>query len=97
MFKVKITGRRQDSNNQAVLSLKVKDPNDLAPIIWKGDNSYQSAIYSAFGFRHSLSKDACNVFDLNAALISLKIDHEVIEGAELLDMPEAEIPEGAID
>jgi hypothetical protein len=85
------------TNWEATISLNIKHPNDRGSIEVTGDTSLRDRLNGAAGFRHGFYPDACTGFDLVSALADRGVEYEVIQGTEILEMPEEELQEGVDD
>lgn len=83
------------TNRAAVIQLDIEDPNDIEAIEIDGDQTIGDELGRFFGLRHGFNPEASSGFDLISALASAGIEYEITQGAEILDMPEEEVPEGA--
>lgn len=84
-------------SGRETIKLAVSDPNDTAAIAFDEDSWLADELKNkAYGFRTPYNPNACSAFDLIAALVSISAEYEVLEGAEILSMPEETIPANAI-
>jgi hypothetical protein len=97
VFKVKVNATiiiSIDSDNRdRPAPIQVDSINGTDPQMVKIWYKKLSNMHGMYG--HLLDK-ATSPIDLNAALLQNKIEFEILEGREILDLPRAELPPGAI-
>jgi hypothetical protein len=82
----------------AVLSLDVEHPDKRGVAIWTGDYAEIAAwLPNQYGLRGHKVGENPSPRGVIHALIAGKKQHEIIEGKEILDLPEPKLPKGAID
>lgn len=95
MFKIRVSKDGQS----AEATLRVENGNTSYPVIFEGPLSllverYLNDAYGPFG--HTINLSRANPIDLHYALSQSPFDFEVLEGAELVEVYDPEIPEGAV-
>jgi hypothetical protein len=77
------------------VSLNVDDLDDVEDIQCN-DAAIKSKLSQTFGMRNMIG-DAANGLNLLAGIKSLGLPYTVLEGQEILDLPETPMPENYID
>lgn len=90
MFKIKLP------TLDVTISISSISPDNSAPIKFEGDaKGFVKELASMYGmYGHRIGR-LSTPLDLNAAIVKSGLDYEIIEGAEILEMPQEEIPAGA--
>lgn len=91
MFKVLV-------NSTIEVAIAATRPHQHAQTTYKGDEDGRFAdwIPLEYGVRGKRVGDDASPLDLVAALTKSKLKWEIIEGAEILDLPITELPKGAV-
>ena len=88
MFKVKT------SFPDAMISINVKAPDEAGKIRCS-DRQLMTLLSNTFGL-HTILGSSGSPEALVAALHNKEIEYEILEGAEILDLPRVPLPDGAI-
>jgi hypothetical protein len=84
--------------DDAILTLDVDRPDKRGVPIWTGDYAEIAAwLPNQYGLRGHKVGENPRPRDVIHALIAGKKRYEIIEGKEILDLPEPKLPKGAIE
>lgn len=94
MFRVK--------TNFGEVSIDSDSPDKSAPIVVTGGipalaNHLQDMLSKSVGFHGRLLGQECSPLDLHAVLVITGLKFQILEGEEILAMPQTPIPDGAVD